>query len=88
MHEWTNVEFKAICRKQSLSVRGAKGELMERVKVHFQQLYRLYRVCYELCHCRWNIWVAERCVTAIHEESLVRFMFNCAGCRVGFECYH
>ena len=41
MHEWTNVEFKAICRKHGLIVRGAKGELMERVKVHFQQLYQL-----------------------------------------------
>ena len=63
MHEWTNVEFKAICRKHGLSVRGAKGELMERVKVHFQRLYQLWRVCYEMscatgdgtfrwsCHC-------------------------------------
>ena len=44
MHEWTNVEFNAICWNQGLSVRGAKGELMERVKVHFQRLYRLYQL--------------------------------------------
>ena len=36
MHEWTHIEFKAICRRQGLSVRGAKGELMERVRAHFQ----------------------------------------------------
>ena len=34
--EWTNVEFRAICKKHSLSVRGAKGDLMGRVTVHFQ----------------------------------------------------
>ena len=41
MHEWTHIEFKAICRKHGLSVRGAKGVLMERFKVHFQRLYQL-----------------------------------------------
>ena len=41
MHERTKVEFKAICRKHGLSFNGAKGELRERVTVHFQQLYRL-----------------------------------------------
>ena len=40
LHEWTNVEFKAICRKHGLSVRGGKGELTERVRVHFQRLYQ------------------------------------------------
>ena len=39
MHVWTNVETKAICMKHGLGVRGAKAELMERVKVHFQRLY-------------------------------------------------
>ena len=41
MHEWTKVEFKAICRKHGLSVNKAKGELMECVSVHFQQLCQL-----------------------------------------------
>ena len=41
MHEWTNVEFKVICRKHGLSVRGAKGEFVECVKMHFQRLYQL-----------------------------------------------
>ena len=41
LHEWTKVEFKAICRKHGLSVSGGKGELMERVRVHFQRLYQL-----------------------------------------------
>ena len=39
LHEWTKVEFQAICRKHGLSVRGGKGELMERVRVHFHRLY-------------------------------------------------
>ena len=39
LHEWTNVEFRAICKKHGLSVRGAKGELMGRVTAHFQQVY-------------------------------------------------
>ena len=64
MHDWTKVEFKAISRKHCLSVNRGKGELMERVRVHFQRLYQLERVCYELCHRRWNIGVVERCVTA------------------------
>ena len=38
MHEWMNVEFKAVCRKHGLSVRGAKGELREHVKV--QEFHR------------------------------------------------
>ena len=33
------VEFKAISRKHGLSVSRRKGELMERVRVHFQRLY-------------------------------------------------
>ena len=37
LHEWTKVEFKAICRKHGLSVGGGKGQLMERVTVHFQR---------------------------------------------------
>ena len=41
MHGWTRIEFKAICRKHGLSVRGVKGELLERVGVHFQRLYQL-----------------------------------------------
>ena len=41
LHEWTKVEFKAISRKHGLSVSGGKGELMERVRVHFQRLYQL-----------------------------------------------
>ena len=40
LHEWTKVEFKAICRKHGLSVGGGKGELMERVRVRFQRLYQ------------------------------------------------
>ena len=40
LHEWTKVEFKAICRKHGLSVGGGKGQLMERVRVHFQRLYQ------------------------------------------------
>ena len=41
LHDWTKkkVEFKAICRKHGLSVNTGKGELMERVRVHFQRLY-------------------------------------------------
>ena len=39
LHEWTKVEFKAISRKHGLS--GGKGELMERVRVHFKRLYQL-----------------------------------------------
>ena len=41
LHEWTKVEFKAISRKHGRSVSGGKGELMERVRVHFQRLYQL-----------------------------------------------
>ena len=41
LHEWTKVEFKAISRKYGLSVNEGKGELMERVRVHFQRLYQL-----------------------------------------------
>ena len=41
LHEWTKVEFRAICRKDGWSVSGGKGELMERVTVHFQRLYKL-----------------------------------------------
>ena len=41
MHEWTHVEFKAICRRHSWSVKGPKGELLQRVKAHFHPLYRL-----------------------------------------------
>ena len=36
LHEWIKVEFKAISRNHGLSVSGGKGELMERVRVHFQ----------------------------------------------------
>ena len=35
MHEWTHIEFKAICKRHGLSVKGAKGELMRRVESHF-----------------------------------------------------
>ena len=41
MREWTHIEFKAICRRHYLSVKGAKGELMQRVKAHSHHLYRL-----------------------------------------------
>ena len=41
LHEWTKVEFKAISRKHGLSVSGGKGELMERVGVHFHRLNQL-----------------------------------------------
>ena len=41
LHEWTKVEFKAISRNRGLSGSGGKGELMERVRVHFQRLYQL-----------------------------------------------
>ena len=41
LHEWTKVEFKAISRKHGLSVSRGKGELMERVRVHFHRLYQL-----------------------------------------------
>ena len=40
MHEWTHIEFKAICRRHGLSVKGAKGELMQCVKSHFHRLYQ------------------------------------------------
>ena len=35
----THIEFNAICRRHNLSVKGKKGELMQRVKSHFQQVY-------------------------------------------------
>ena len=41
LHEWTNVEFRAICKKHGLSVRGAKGGLMGRVTPHFQPLHQV-----------------------------------------------
>ena len=41
LYEWTNVEFRAICKKHGLSVRGAKGDLMGRVTAHFQQVYQV-----------------------------------------------
>ena len=41
LHKWMNVEFRAICKKHGLSVRGAKGDLMGRVTAHFQQLYQV-----------------------------------------------
>ena len=63
LHEWNKVEFKAISRKHGLRVSGGKGELMERVRVHFQRLYQLKGVCYQLCHRQWNIRVVERCIT-------------------------
>ena len=40
IHELNVDEFRAICRMHDLSVRRRKSELMERVKVHFQGLYR------------------------------------------------
>ena len=33
------LSLRPFCRKHGLSVRGGKGELMERVRVHFQRLY-------------------------------------------------
>ena len=39
LHECTNVEVRAICKKYGLSVRGAKGDLMGRVTGHLQQVY-------------------------------------------------
>ena len=41
LHEWTNVEFRTICKKHGLSVRGAKVYLMGRVTAHFQQVYQV-----------------------------------------------
>ena len=41
LHEWTNVEFRSICRKHGMSVRGAKGDLMGQVTAHFQQVYQM-----------------------------------------------
>ena len=41
LHEWTNVEYRAICKKRVLSVRGAKGDLMGRVTAHFEQVYQV-----------------------------------------------
>ena len=41
LHEWTNVEFRAICKKHGLSVSGAKANLMGRVTAHFQQVYQV-----------------------------------------------
>ena len=41
MHEWTNVEFRAICKTHGLIVRGAKGDLMGPVTAHFQQRYQV-----------------------------------------------
>ena len=41
LHEWTKIELEAISRKHGLSVSGGKGELMERVRVHFQRFYKL-----------------------------------------------
>ena len=40
MHEWTHIEFEAICRRHDLSVKRTKGELMQRVESHFQQVYQ------------------------------------------------
>ena len=39
MHEWTHIEFKAICTRHDLSVKGTKSEVMQRVQSHFQQVY-------------------------------------------------
>ena len=41
VHDWTTVEFKAISRKHGLSVSAGEGEVMGRVKVHFQRLYQV-----------------------------------------------
>ena len=41
LHEWTNVEFCAICKNHGLSVRGAKGDLMGQVTAHFPQMYQV-----------------------------------------------
>ena len=41
LHEWTNVEFPAICKKHGLSVRRAKGGVMGRVTAHDQQVYKV-----------------------------------------------
>ena len=38
--EWTHIEFKAICKRHDLSVKGKKGELMQHVRSHFQQVYQ------------------------------------------------
>ena len=35
LHEWTVIEFKAICRKHNPPVRGKKGDLFQCVKAHF-----------------------------------------------------
>ena len=44
MHECSYVEFRSICRKYRLSVKGARGDLIERVRVQFQRVYQLYKL--------------------------------------------
>ena len=68
LHEWLKVEFTAISRKHGLSVSGGKGELIECVRVHFQGLYQLLGVCYQLCHRRRNIRVVERCISGFDRK--------------------
>ena len=41
MHEWTHLEFKAICRRHGLSVKGAKVGLMQHVKAHFHRVHQV-----------------------------------------------
>ena len=40
MHEWTDVELRAVCRKHALKVHGKKADLTQRVCTHSPQLYK------------------------------------------------
>ena len=42
MQDCSYIEFRSICRKHGLSAKGAQGDLIERVRVHFQRTYQLY----------------------------------------------
>ena len=93
MHEWTNVEFKTIRKKHGLSVRGAKGGLVERVKVHFQQ-YQLYQCtsCREfvISYATGDAIFGWSNAVSLYlmKNTLLLIMLYCARCQVGFGCYH
>ena len=40
-HEWTSIEFRAICKKHCLCVTRANCDLMGPVAAHFQQVYQV-----------------------------------------------
>ena len=77
LHDWTKVEFKAICLKHGLSVSGGKGELMERVGVHFQRWYTSCRGFVMRCATgdgtfRWSnavsLHLIENNIALVHVE--------------------